>query len=152
MSDTGCVFCTVIAALERSDTYPAAEAGQLLRKVRDLPASIAILAPDQYYKGYTMVVSKTHATELFELPERQGAQYYQDMVAVAKAIATAFRPRKLNYEALGNTVGHLHWHLFPRYEWDPNPKRPTWETNHPPRLLGPEEYADIVAAIRRHLA
>jgi len=120
--------------------------------VRDLPASIAILAPDQYYKGYTMVVSKTHAVELYELPERQSTQYFQDMVAVARAIAAAFTPRKMNYEVLGNTVGHLHWHLFPRYEWDPNPKRPTWETNHTPRLPSAEEYADTLAAIRRHLA
>jgi diadenosine tetraphosphate (Ap4A) HIT family hydrolase len=152
VSEAGCVFCTVVAALERSDTCPASQPGQVLRKVRDLPASIAILAPDQYYKGYTMVVSKTHAVELYELSERQSTQYFQDMVAVARAIATAFKPRKMNYEALGNTVGHLHWHLFPRYEWDPNPKGPIWETNHPPRLPGPEEYADTLAAIRRHLA
>ena len=152
MSEAGCVFCTVVAALEHSDTCPAGEAGQVLRKVRDLPASIAILAPDPYDKGYTMVVSKTHAVELFELPERQSTQYFRDMLAVARAIATAFRPRKMNYEVLGNTVGHLHRHLFPRYEWDPNPKRPTWETNHPPRVPGPEEYADTLVAIRRHLA
>jgi diadenosine tetraphosphate (Ap4A) HIT family hydrolase len=152
VSDAACVFCAVLAALERADTCPGAEPGHVLRKVRDLPASVAILAPDQYYKGYTMVVSKTHATELFELPERQGAQYYQDMVAVARAIAAAFKPRKMNYEALGNTVGHLHWHLLPRYEWDPHPKRPIWETNHSPRLPSPEEYADTLATIRRHLA
>src|SRR5215468_11309864 len=105
MSESGCVFCNVVAALEHADTCPAGQPGEVLRKVRDLPASIAILAPDQYYKGYTMVVSKTHAVELYELPERQGAQYYQDMVAVAKAIDAAFKPRKMNYAALGNTVG-----------------------------------------------
>ena len=43
MSETGCVFCSVLAALERSDTCPAAEAGQVLRKIRDLPASVASL-------------------------------------------------------------------------------------------------------------
>ena len=91
MSEADCVFCQVVAALERSDTCPAGEAGQVLRKVRDLPASVAVLAPDQYYKGYTMVVSKTHAIELYELPERQSTQYFQDMVAVAKAIATRAR-------------------------------------------------------------
>src|SRR4030095_4436943 len=74
--------------------------------VRDLPASIAILAPDQYYKGYTMVVSKTHAVELYELPERQSTQYYQDMVAVARAIANAFKPRKMNYEELRGARQH----------------------------------------------
>jgi len=151
MGEPGCVFCAVVQALEGADTCPAGDAGHVLRKVRDLPASIAILAPDQYYRGYTLVVSKTHATELYDLPGHESAQYFSDMLRVARAIAAAFRPRKMNYEVLGNTVAHLHWHLFPRYESDPNPKRPTWETNHTPRLPEPEEYAETVAAIRRHL-
>jgi diadenosine tetraphosphate (Ap4A) HIT family hydrolase len=123
----------------------------VLRKVKDLPASIALLAPDQYYRGYTLVVSKTHATELYELPEEESIQYFTDMLRVARAIASAFQPRKMNYEVLGNTVAHLHWHLFPRYDSDPSPKRPTWETNHTPRLPDAAEYEETVAAIRRHL-
>jgi diadenosine tetraphosphate (Ap4A) HIT family hydrolase len=151
MSEPGCVFCAVVQALEGTDTCPAGDAGHVLRKVQDLPASVAILAPDQYYWGYTFVVSKTHATELYDLPEGESAQYFSDMLRVARAIAAAFKPRKMNYELLGNTVPHLHWHLFPRYESDPNPKGPTWETNHTPRLPSPEEYAETVAAIRRQL-
>jgi diadenosine tetraphosphate (Ap4A) HIT family hydrolase len=152
VGEPSCVFCAVVEALGRDDTCPAGEPGQVLRKVADLPASIAILVPDQYYRGYTLVVSKTHATELFELAEDQSTQYFHDMLRVARAIAAAFGPRKLNYEVLGNTVAHLHWHLFPRYDWDPNPMRPTWETSHAPRVPGSEEYEDTLAAIRRHLS
>ena len=152
MDEAGCVFCAVVEALGRAETCPASASGQLLRKVRDLPASIAILAPDQYYRGYTLVVAKTHATELYELAERDSAQYFSDMLRVARAIAAAFRPRKMNYEVLGNTVAHLHWHLFPRYDGDPNPRRPTWEQSHAARLLSPEEYEGTLAAIRRHLS
>src|SRR2546425_12097144 len=151
MSETGCVFCAVVAALEEADTCPAGDAGHVLRKVQDLPASVAILAPDQYYRGYTLVVSKTHATELYHLDEHESTQYFRDMLRVAAAVAAAFRPRKMNYEVLGNTVAPLHWHLFPRYDEDPNPKRPTWERSHAPRLPGPDEYAETLAAIRRHL-
>jgi diadenosine tetraphosphate (Ap4A) HIT family hydrolase len=74
-----------------------------------------------------MVVSKTHATELYDLPHHESTQYF----------AAAFRPRKMDYEVLGNTVAHLHWHLFPRYDWDPNPKGPIWETSHTPEPYGP---------------
>src|SRR5207245_1634902 len=105
-----------------AETCPAAAPEHVLRKIQDLPASIAILAPDQYYRGYTLVVSKTHATELYHLDERESTQYFRDMLRVAAAVAAAFRPRKMNYEVLGNTVAHLHWHLFPRYDEDPNPK------------------------------
>jgi diadenosine tetraphosphate (Ap4A) HIT family hydrolase len=49
------------------------------------------------------------------------------MSLVAEAMFRAFRPAKLNYELLGNTVPHLHWHLIPRYEDDPKPRIPVWE-------------------------
>src|SRR2546426_12093275 len=71
MSETGCVFCAVVAALEEADTCPAGDAGHVLRKVQDLPAWDAILAPDDYYRGYTRVVSNAHAPELHQLPYHQ---------------------------------------------------------------------------------
>jgi diadenosine tetraphosphate (Ap4A) HIT family hydrolase len=43
---------------------------------------------------------------------------------VAKALATFYRPLKMNYETLGNTVPHLHTHLLPRFVADPAPGRP----------------------------
>ncbi|MGH2670010.1 MAG: HIT family protein, partial [bacterium] len=147
----GCVFCAVMRALERSETCPHPPSGGLYRKVQELPASIAILSPDQFYRGYTLVVSRTHTTELFHLPDRESTQYLDDMLQVARAIATAFRPRKMNYELLGNTVAHLHWHLFPRYDGDPNPQRPIWEHPHAPRMPTTEEYGETIAAIRRQL-
>jgi diadenosine tetraphosphate (Ap4A) HIT family hydrolase len=49
------------------------------------------------------------------------------MAAVAEAVFRAFQPRKLNYELLGNSVPHLHWHLFPRHDGDANPSGPVWE-------------------------
>ena len=29
------------------------------------------------------------------------------------------RPRRVNYEILGNTDHYLHAHIWPRYEWEP---------------------------------
>jgi diadenosine tetraphosphate (Ap4A) HIT family hydrolase len=45
----------------------------------------------------------------------------------AAAVFTAFAPRKLNYEALGNSVPHLHWSLTPRHAYDARPTGPIWE-------------------------
>jgi diadenosine tetraphosphate (Ap4A) HIT family hydrolase len=33
----------------------------------------------------------------------------------------------MNYEALGNSVAHLHWWLTPRHRDDPHPRGPIWE-------------------------
>lgn len=151
MSEAGCVFCAVVDALRNAETCRHPTSGEPVRKIQDLSASVAVLGHDQHYRGYTLVIAKTHATELYQLGERESAQYFQDMLRTARAIATAFTPRKMNYELLGNTVPHLHWHLFPRYEGDPNPARPVWEHSHPPRLPPPGEAAATIAAIRRHL-
>ncbi len=147
----GCLFCRVVEALERTDACPHPESGEPVRKIQDLPASVAILGADQFYRGYAVVVARTHATELYRLPEAEATRYFQDMLRVARAIDRAFRPRKLNYELLGNAVPHLHWHLFPRYAEDPSPMRPVWEHTHPPRVATPEEAAATIAAIRRHI-
>ena len=150
MSDASCVFCPMVAALETAETYRA-PSGEVSRRVALLPTAVAVLGFDQFYRGYTLVIARRHATELHHLPDAESTAYFQDMLRVARAVDRAFAPRKMNYELLGNTVAHLHWHLFPRYADDLNPARPTWEHPHPPRLLPDAEYAQTLAAIRRHL-
>ena len=49
------------------------------------------------------------------------------MAEVAAAVMATFRPRKLNYELLGNSCPHLHWWLTPRYATDARPIGPIWE-------------------------
>ena len=46
------------------------------------------------------------------------------MLTVARALTSFYRPLKMNYQTLGNTVPHLHTHLLPRFVDDPAPGRP----------------------------
>jgi len=85
-----------------------------------------VLGKYQFFRGYTLFLCKIHATELHELPKSFQRQFLSDMSIVAKAVYQAFKPKKLNYELLGNTDPHLHWHIFPRYKNDPLPNRPIW--------------------------
>jgi diadenosine tetraphosphate (Ap4A) HIT family hydrolase len=63
----------------------------------------------------------------------------------------------MNYECLGNSSPHLHWHLIPRYIDDPRWGQPVWEgwPRHEFTLhrvtLEDHAYADLVALIRSHL-
>jgi diadenosine tetraphosphate (Ap4A) HIT family hydrolase len=85
------------------------------------------LAPTQYYSGSTFFVAKQCVAELHHLDQRSRDEHLAEMADVAQAVFTTFRPRKLNYEALGNGVPHLHWWLTPRHEDDRNPRGPIWE-------------------------
>lgn len=90
------------------------------------PSSLAFLGPWQYHTGYCVLVSRTHAGELFLLPPKSLASFQEEMLILAQALSTAFSPRKLNYEMLGNQVAHPHWHLFPRRHDDPETLKAVW--------------------------
>ncbi len=54
--------------------------------------------------------------------ERRG--FWDDVDEVAAAVAAELEPAKLNYEIHGNTLPHLHLHLYPRTEGDRFQGRP----------------------------
>ncbi len=106
--------------------------------------------PDAPLRGYVCVVSKTHACEPFELPPDAQARFWLDAMAVAAAVATVDDPVKMNYEVHGNTVPHLHLHLFPRHREDPYAGGPV-----DPRIASfhrsEEDITALRSAIRRRL-
>jgi diadenosine tetraphosphate (Ap4A) HIT family hydrolase len=117
MTSPDCPFCRKLSA---PGELPAHEL------VWEFEHSVALLGPWQAYRGYCLLVSRKHATELSGLPPEERRAFLEEMCLLARAIEEAFRPRKLNYELLGNHVPHLHWHLFPRYADDPEHLKPVW--------------------------
>jgi histidine triad (HIT) family protein len=69
-------------------------------------------------RGYLCLWSKRHVTEPFELARGEQIGFLQEAMAVAEALRSEFQPIKVNYEIHGNTLPHLHLHLFPRYPDD----------------------------------
>jgi diadenosine tetraphosphate (Ap4A) HIT family hydrolase len=85
----------------------------------------AYLQKANVQRGYTVVIWRgRHVTEPFELTEDESARYWRDVMRVAQALDRYYRPLKMNYETLGNSLPHLHTHLIPRYVEDPAPGRP----------------------------
>jgi diadenosine tetraphosphate (Ap4A) HIT family hydrolase len=82
--------------------------------------------------GYVAVVAKRHVVEPYELPKATGRAFWDDVMLVAKCLTQLFSSVKMNYEIHGNTVPHLHVHLYPRYRDDPylggpiDPRRATF--------------------------
>lgn len=94
--------------------------------VKELKTGYVVIGDYQFFKGYTLFLYKHHKEELHELTTAEKTAFLSEMAIVAEAVYKAFKPEKLNYELLGNSVRHMHWHLFPRYIDDPQPKRTIW--------------------------
>jgi diadenosine tetraphosphate (Ap4A) HIT family hydrolase len=117
MSD-GCEICSIIPSLTPESRYFVAE----------LDSGYAVLGWNQMYEGYTLFLAKRCVPELHMLPADERATFLREMARVAEAVFRAFAPNKLNYELLGNSTSHLHWHLFPRHVDDPLPRWPVWSS------------------------
>jgi diadenosine tetraphosphate (Ap4A) HIT family hydrolase len=94
----GCIVCT---------------SGHPYGIIADLKRTWVTTDPEVAIFGYVCVISKVHAVEPFDLPD-QGAAFWQEAMAVAQVVNRLYRPMKLNYQIHGNTLPHLHMHLFPR--------------------------------------
>ncbi len=98
--------------------------------------------------AHCCVVAKRHVVEPFELPEDEFSAFFRDAMVAARALAEEFRPVKLNYEIHGDTIPHLHLHLFPRFVGDPfeggpiDPKQATF-------VRSDADLQRLSAAIRR---
>jgi diadenosine tetraphosphate (Ap4A) HIT family hydrolase len=114
----GCELCDIAVGIE---------AGENPFAIARLTTGFVTLSATQYFRGYTFFGAKRCVREIYDLTIAERTTHLHEMAEVAHALDRAFRPRKMNYEALGNGVAHLHWHLIPRYETDPHPRGPVWE-------------------------
>ena len=122
--------------------------------VAELKSCYVILGDQQFYRGYCVLLAKLHATELYLMPADGARLLSDEMRLVAEAIAAVVKPWKMNYECLGNSEPHVHWHLFPRYETDQMRGGPIWLRPESERkvTLDENERRALIASIRTQLA
>lgn len=142
-----CLICDRISLI-RADNNPFF--------VEELETGFVVIGDYQFFNGYTLFLCKEHKRELHELEPKFRKTYLWEMSLVAEAVFKAFRPKKLNYELLGNTDHHMHWHIFPRHEDDPLPNRTVWTIDKEMRtaeLAKPDskELNGLVVALKRSL-
>jgi diadenosine tetraphosphate (Ap4A) HIT family hydrolase len=103
-------------------------------------------------RGYTLVIWRgRHVNEPTELDEDEAAGYWAEVLAVARALIAVYKPLKMNYETLGNSLPHLHTHLVPRYTADPRPGQPFPLSAQQPDSRIPEDLLVAQAAELRLL-
>ena len=130
------------------------KAGRFPDFVAELTGSYVILGDQQFYRGYCVLFAKVHATELYLMPADAARQLADEMRLTAEAIAAVVKPWKMNYECLGNSEPHVHWHLLPRYETDEMRHGPVWLRPESERKVPLEEddRRALIDSIRHQLA
>lgn len=117
MDNNNCLVCGRINLIKQ---------GKNKYFVKEMKSGYVVLCDFQYFYGYTVFLSKIHAKELHELEKTEKELFLKEMAIVAEAVIKTFKPKKLNYELLGNSDSHLHWHLIPRYGDDPKTETSIW--------------------------
>jgi diadenosine tetraphosphate (Ap4A) HIT family hydrolase len=105
--------------LKEADSCPICNEGAPQDVIAELAGTWITAAVEAPLPGYACVVSKQHVVEPFELAPRERAAFWREAMLAARVLHELSRPAKMNYEIHGNTVPHLHMHLFPRFADDP---------------------------------
>jgi diadenosine tetraphosphate (Ap4A) HIT family hydrolase len=140
--------CGICAVLDRI------KAGAFPDFIAELKSCYVILGDQQFYRGYCVLFAKLHATELYLMPADAARLLFDEMRVVAEVIATVVKPWKMNYECLGNSEPHVHWHLLPRYETDEMRHGPIWLRPESERKvkLDENDRRSLIGSIRHQLA
>ena len=119
--------------------------------VARLEVSDVMTQEDAPMPGYCWVPLRRHAVELHELGPAESAAWVRDLQRVGRAVQAVTGAVKLNYEIHGNTVPHLHTHVFPRYPGDRFEGRPIDPKSVITPIYGAGEFERFRAALAREL-
>lgn len=115
----GCIFCAYPA-----QTGEASDRRNLV--VHRAARSFTILNRYPYNSGHVMVVPLVHAAHLEDLGAEDFADLQGELARAVAVVRAAYRPEGFNLGmnlgavAGAGIVGHLHWHVVPRWVGDTN--------------------------------
>ena len=133
-----CIFCAIVAGDIPSQT------------VHDDDRTLAFMDINPATEGHLLVISKAHATDIWDLTEEDGVAVWRTTQRMAGVIREALQPAGLtlfqaNAKAGWQDVFHFHVHLVPRYP-DDGLARPWKAVPSPPESI--TAVADRIRAVR----
>lgn len=123
--------------------------------IKELPYSWLECYPDAQGAlfGKCHVLSKVHAEHLHDLDADAMQHLMLEVQQAGQALLRVTGAVKINYEIHGNSMPHLHIHLFPRYLDDAFPSAPIdYRITSPSPYKNPAEFAWFVDQMRHALS
>jgi len=137
MTEDGCAFCAIARGEDRSV--------EVVCEARDW---IAFFPSSPATPGHTLIIPRTHLTDLWEVEAPLGEKLMAAVVCVGHAITTALQPEGMNLitsagKTAEQTVFHLHLHVVPR--WQRDGFGPIWPIEG---KFEDDELQDVAARVR----
>nr|WP_228530657.1 MULTISPECIES: HIT family protein [Myxococcaceae] len=132
----------------RPEGCPICQAGAPRDVLAELEASRVTMDEGAPMRGYCCLVLRRHAVELHELEPPEAAAFMRDLQRLSRAVQEVTGAVKLNLELHGNTLPHLHVHVFPRYVGDPFEGGPIDPRRAGGPVYGPGELAPLRERLR----
>ena len=139
-----CLICERVAL---------ARAGKNPWLIEEMEHTFFVVGDHQFHRGYALVLLKEHIREPFELSPHVQREHFAEVMRAAKAIKDTFQPWKPNFACYGNAEPHVHWHIFPRYEDDPNRGNNPWKeaARFSENVITPNQVRENASQIRERL-
>lgn len=101
----------------------------------------AVMGDSQRLPGYCLLLPDPVVGALNDLVGAERARYLADMALLGDAVTAVCKPRRINYEILGNLEPALHAHVVPRYADEPESVRTKAIWMYPPEEWNAKEWA-----------
>ncbi|HEV8677731.1 MAG TPA: HIT domain-containing protein [Stellaceae bacterium] len=106
-ADANCIFCKIVQG-----EVPCF-------KIFEDRETLAFMDISPVHDGHCLVIPKAHFATVFEIAPRTIAAAARTAALVAKAVNQAVKPDGINLiqangPGAGQSVGHFHFHVFPR--------------------------------------
>jgi diadenosine tetraphosphate (Ap4A) HIT family hydrolase len=132
-------------------TCPVYARGRPLDVVAELAGSFLTASRVACLQGQCCLVHKRHRVELHDLDEAEAATFILELRRLSQAVQRATRAVKISLEMHGNTLPHLHAHVFPRHPGDRFAGRPIDPHETEPPVYEAGEFEQFVSELLREL-
>ena len=137
------------------DRISEAERGESDTLICRMKSGWLMLSDMQTPRGWCILNRAPVVAGMEPLNDEERADFLTDMAAAGAALMKAVGAYRINYSILGNTDPHLHAHIHPRFDDEPDHLRrqPLWAIwRHLDRVpFDAERDAPLIADIKKHL-
>lgn len=115
----------------KKDRFGAIERDENPMVLARLKSGYAVIGDTQFLPGYCVLLAYPKVNSLEDLCLEAKINFLRDMSLLGEAVRSVCSPRRMNYSIYGNSDDFLHAHVFPRYEWEPEERKPYPVWNYP---------------------